>query len=157
MSLGIVQIPSSFHRPKAGNGEDDDLVAAYLPHFGWKKAGGAKYLRAKYRNTADNDRRQIQAAERSRGNRTSYMESWRAARSIRALNAVEEAPAENSTHAIMGMDEMRRARVPLKEMLRRQESLWHQGSRLWRAPIRPGSFLRPRRMAGCPYQRRTNS
>ena len=62
-------------------------------HSVWKKASGAKYLRIKYRNTADNNRRQIQAAERALGNRTLYMETWRAARSIRALNAVEEVPA----------------------------------------------------------------
>ena len=63
-------------------------------HLAWNKASGAKYLRIKYRNTADKSRRQIQAAERSRGNEPSYMETWRAARSIKALNAVEEAPAE---------------------------------------------------------------
>jgi hypothetical protein len=35
-------------------------------------------------NTTDGDRKRIQAAERSRGNPTLYMESWRATRSIRA-------------------------------------------------------------------------
>ena len=36
-------------------------------------------------------------------------------------------------------------------------SLWNQGSRSWRMPMRPGSFPRPRIMVGCPGQRRIYS
>jgi hypothetical protein len=100
-------------------------------HFWWKQAGGAKYLRLKYRNTADSDPKRIQATEK-----------WRASRALRArararaatdidVNTAEEALAEdNPTHAIMRMyeinaelDRMQRARIPYREIRQCQEEL----------------------------------
>jgi hypothetical protein len=116
-------------------------------HFGWKQAGGAKYLRTKYRNTADSDRQRIQAAERLRGNPISYMESWRAAKSLAkrarkgkadtttGVNAVEEAPVDqhsydNPSDAILRkhevdaeLDRLTHAGVPYKEICRREEEM----------------------------------
>jgi MuDR family transposase len=57
-------------------------------HFEWKGAKSVKYLRLNYQDTMDAnsalDAKKIQAAEEACGNRLSYRQSWRAARSIRA-------------------------------------------------------------------------
>jgi MuDR family transposase len=63
-------------------------------HFGWKQASSAKYLSLAYRSNADGnsvmDPRKIQAAEAAHGNRISYMESWRASRSVLKAHASEK-------------------------------------------------------------------
>ena len=67
------------HATKAGNGEDDGTHHTCPPEtrFGWKPAGGAKYLRLKYQDNTDNDPQKIRATEKSRGNKISYIESYR--------------------------------------------------------------------------------
>ena len=57
MLIGILRISPPLHATKA-DGEDDGLHTPCPPetHFGWKPAGGAKYLRLKYQDRATPER-----------------------------------------------------------------------------------------------------